>query len=170
MKKFIAIAVAVLLVALSALPVFAESLNSPIATKANYVIHTSDDIEGGKIVAQYETAVGEDGRQTILLQGIPEEGYDFGSWIIDGNYVPQGNLTDSVLKIVISSDITVKAVFNKSGAPTTAPVTPEKKIVDDGSKSPQTGSTDYVAYAVMFSSIVALIALAVVARRRSKKK
>ena len=49
MKKFIAIAVAVLLVALSALPVFAESLNSPIATKANYVIHTSDDIEGGKI-------------------------------------------------------------------------------------------------------------------------
>lgn len=167
MKKVMAIAIAVVLVALSALPVLA--VDSPQPTKANYIIITDDEIDGGKIVADYETEVGDDGKQTVIITGLPDEGYEFERWEIDGEYVPQGDLTDSKLELIISSDITVKAVFKKIGSVvTTAPS--QDKVVDNGSKSPQTGSGDHTPYVILFGSIAALLAVVAVAKRRSAKK
>ena len=53
MKKVLAITVAVLMLALSAIPAFAESIDSPKATTANYIIKFpgDDDIVGGHAVA-----------------------------------------------------------------------------------------------------------------------
>ena len=62
MKKVFAIAIAaVLLIAVSVLPAFA-SVDSPGATKANYVIHIIDN-DGGHAVKEYKTDVDEGGIQ-----------------------------------------------------------------------------------------------------------
>ena len=170
MKKVMAIAIAVVLVALSALPAFAATIESPSPTRAYYIIITDDEIDGGKVVADYETEVGEDGKQTGIITGIPDDGYEFERWEIDGDYVPLGDLTDSKLELIISSDIRVKAVFKKVGSVVTTTSPSQDKVVDNGSKSPQTGSGDHTPYVILFGSVVALLAVVAVAKRRSAKK
>lgn len=171
MKKVFAIAVAVLLIAVSALPVFAESVTSPKATTADYIINVPEDVDGGKVVFDFKTDVDEDGNQVVVIRGIPEDDYDFAGWTIDGDYVPHGSLTDSELELLISGDIKVVPSFVKKGE--TVPATQGgstpagDKVVDDGSKSPKTGSSDSVAYFVLFTSIAALLVTVAVAKRRS---
>ena len=101
MKKVFAIAIAaVLLIAVSVLPAFA-SVDSPGATKANYVIHIIDN-DGGHAVKEYKTDVDEGGKQTVVITGIPDEGYEFSKWEITGDYVPQGDLPQNPKSLRIS--------------------------------------------------------------------
>ena len=80
MKKVLSIAIAaVMLIAVSVLPAFADSVNSPGSSKANYVIHIID-YEGGHAVSEYKTDVDESGKQTVAITGIPDEGYEFTKW------------------------------------------------------------------------------------------
>lgn len=167
MKKVISIAVAVLLIALSVMPAFAESVTSPKATTANYVIYIDEDAEGGKVVYDFETSVGEDGKQTVVIHGVPNEGYEFSSWTIDGDYVPSGSLSDADLELVIAGDIKVHPVFVKAGEPATkAPDQP--KQTDDSSKSPKTGTDTAVPYVVVTLAVAALAAVVFTAKRRAK--
>lgn len=176
MKKVLTIAIAVLLIAVSVMPAFAANVDSPDATKANYVVHIIGDDEGGHVVKEYKTDVDEDGKQTVVITGIPDEGYEFTGWVIDGDFVPQGDLTDAELELIISSDIDVKPIFKKTSTDNTSDTTDtkvvptEKKVIDDGSKSPQTGSSDGTVVAILIVSVLALGAVLIVAKRRSTDK
>ena len=174
MKKVLSIAIAaVMLIAVSVLPAFADSINSPGSTKANYVIHIIGDDEGGHVVMDYKTDVDESGKQTVVITGIPDAGYEFTKWIIDGDFVPQGDLTDASLELIISSDITAQPVFTKiqSGTDaTTATKSDEPKNIDYGNKSPKTGSSDGAVVAILIVAVLALGAVVFVAKRRSTDK
>lgn len=169
--------IAVFLLAVSVMPAFAAGSDvvSPQPTKANYIIYIDEDTEGGRAVAEYETEVRDDGKQTVVIHGIPDDGYTFDHWEINGDYTPSGDLTEPDIRMEIGSDINVKPVFTKSGVPATTSAPDNKpadteKVVDNGSKSPQTGSSDAVAYAVIFVSAVALVAVITIAKRRSTDK
>ena len=170
MKKVLAISIAVLLIALSAIPVFADDVDSPKATKSNYIIHIPDDIEGGTATFEYVTDVGDDGTQTVIIKGIPDEGYDFSNWDITGDYTPIGGTDGNEIKLVISGDITAVPKFVKSGAPATTPVPTPSKAVDDSSKSPKTGSDDTAVWFILLGSAAVLVAVGTIAKRRSVNK
>ena len=168
MKKFFAIAIAVLLIAVSAFPAFASNVVSPVPTKANYIVETEEE-EGGHIDVDYKTGVDENGNQTVVITAVPKDGYEFKEWIINGQYTTNGSLTSAVLEMIISSDMKVKAVYAKKGeAPTEKPA--DNKVVDNGTKSPQTGSDDFAPYVVLFVSAAALAAVVIAAKRRSANK
>ena len=174
MKKIFAIAIAVVLIAVSALPVFAAPVISPSATTANYIINIPDDIEGGSATVDVITDVDEDGNEVIVIRGVPEDGYDFAGWEIDGEFIPHGDLTDIELELIISGDVKVVPKFVKKGesVPTSPTGTPGsgEKVVDGGSKSPQTGSGDFAVYIVLFASVAALLATVAVVKRRSTNR
>ena len=171
MKKIAAAALALLLIVFSALPVFAESIDSPDATKTNYIIHIPTDIDGGTASFEYVTDVGDDGTQTVIIRGVPDDGFDLTGWDIVGDYTPVTDLTQSEIKLIISGDIDVKPVFTKKGAPaTTSPVPSPTKVVDNGSKSPKTGSGDGIFWVLFLGSAAALAAVVTIAKRRSVNK
>ena len=175
MKKCIAIAIAVLLLAVSVLPAFAENIDSPHATKANYIVEVEEE-EGGHVDVDYKTGVDDDGNQTIVITAVPKDGYTFAGWIINGSYTTNGSLSDAVLELIISGDISVRATYSKnaegstspSETPTQAPT--ESRVVDDSTKSPQTGSADFAPYVVLVLSAAALIAVIATAKRRKADK
>ena len=165
MKKVISILAAVLLIALSVVPAFAESVDSPTAPRPNYIV-TIVDVEGGSATFEYVTEVDNDGKQTIKLVATTEDGYEFTGWTIN-DVVIEGQ---PVLEYVINSDVTVTPAFVKKGE--TKPTTPAKtddKVVDNGDKSPKTGE-DFAAYAILAVSAIALAAVVTVAKRRSAQK
>ena len=75
MKKALTVAIAVLLVALSVLPAFAESVQSPTAKPTKYVVTVDTSAGGGSADVKYEGEIGPDGTQKILLTASPEEGF-----------------------------------------------------------------------------------------------
>ena len=135
MKKALTVAIAVLLVALSVLPAFAESVQSPTAKPTKYVVTVDTSAGGGSADVKYEGEIGPDGMQKILLTASPEEGFVFLGWSIAVPSEPGGD-----------------------------------KSKDTGSKSPQTGSQDAVAYIILGVSALAVAAVVVSAKRRSAKK
>lgn len=167
MKKALSVVVAVLLIALSVMPAFAESVTSPKATTANYII-TIDDAEGGTVVYSYKTEVDENGRQTVEISAVPAEGYEFSKWIIDGVYLSSDELTKADLELIISTDVKLHPVFQKTGQSATG--VPGEKKQDDSSKSPKTGEAGTaVPYVVLSLAVIALGAVIVTAKRRSAK-
>lgn len=185
MKKVISILAAVLIISLSVIPAFAESVESPSPTKANYnvvVIPT----DGGTATYTYDTEVKDDGTQTVTIHAVPDEGYEFVRWDIEGATPRGGTPEDPDLTFLIGADITVTPHFVKSGEAETQPTkggdekgtTPEggkpspsgdKNYVDGGSKSPQTGSNDVVTFAVLSVVALALVSTVVIAKKSSKK-
>lgn len=166
MKKALAILVAVLVIALSAIPAFAaeNDYQSPKATVANYQITVTPGSEGGTYNFEYKTPVGDDGKQTVHFVAKPDDGYEFTGWTFDGNYTPLGNLTDAELDVIVSGDIKATPNFKKIGSSGTT----EKKDtkIDDSSKSPKTG-TNYVFAGI---ACVALIGLLFAAKKTLYKK
>ncbi len=180
MKKVIAILAAVLIVSLSIIPAFAEVVDSPKPTKANYNI-TVIPTEGGTASYTYDTEVREDGMQTVTIHAVPDEGYEFAGWDIQGATPRGGNPNDPDLTFNIGDDIKVTPKFVKKGVePATkggSEGTDGKKgspsdsssYVDKGSKSPQTGSNDVVAFVAISVVALAIVSAAVVAKKTSKK-
>ena len=166
MKRTLAILVAVLVIALSAIPAFAAENDflSPKATTANYQITIIPGPEGGEYNFEYKTPVGDDGKQTVHFHADPYDGYTFTGWTFDGDYTPLGNLTDTELDVVIGGDIKATPSFQKVGSDEKT----EKKDtkIDDSSKSPKTG-TNYVYVGI---ASVALIGLLFVAKKTLYKK
>ncbi len=122
MKRTLAILVAVLVIALSAIPAFAAENDyvSPKATVANYQITIIPGGGGGTYDFTYKTPVDDDGKQTVHFVAKPDDGYEFTGWTFDGNYTLLGNLTDTELDVIVSSDIKATPNFKKIGSLTTA--------------------------------------------------
>ena len=166
MKRTLAILVAVLVIALSAIPAFAAEVDykSPAPTIANYQITIIPGTEGGSYDFEYKTPVDDDGNQTVHFHAKPDEGFEFTGWTFEGNYTPLGNLTDTELDVIVSGDIKATPNFKKIGSSETT----EKKDtkIDDSSKSPKTG-TNYVYVGI---ACVALIGLLFAAKKSIYKK
>jgi hypothetical protein len=173
MKRVLTIMVAVLLIAVSVMPAFAESVDSPTPTKANYQI-TIVQAEGGTASYSFVTPVGEVGKQTVHFSAKVDDGYTFAGWTFEGNYSLLGNASDTELDVVVGSDLKVVPAYTKNGGDTkktddTSKTTDNSKkdtTVDTSSKSPKTGSSEFVYVAI---ASVALLGLVFVAKKSFKK-
>lgn len=188
MKKAFTILIAVLLIAVSAMPAFAESVNSPTPTKGNYNVNISVGEDIGTVTYDFVSGVDENGNQQIHLHIDLKDGEEFGGWVVDG-YV-DGDLSKPDTILTISKDAVI-SVKTKGEESTTVVPEPTKsgsddsgnkgdngskgssgssggKVVDSGSKSPQTGSNDVVTF-IAFSALALALASAVVVAKKTSK-
>ena len=169
MKKVLAILAAVIIIVVSVVPAFAESVDSPTPTKANYQI-TIIQTEGGTGSYEIKTAIDENGKQTVHFSAKPNEGYKFSNWEFACVYTALGAMTDSELDLVIESDIKATPHFTKigddNGGSKKSDTTDTK--VDTGTKSPKTGYSVYTFAAISVASL-AVVGLIILAKKRSSK-
>ncbi len=147
MKKFTAIALCVLMVAVMAVPALA--LLSPENPGADFTV-TIGTVSGNGNIKRTDNGDG-----TFTIEAVANEGHGFQKWDIVGDYdVISGSINSSKLTIKpLNGDVTVNVVFSgDSGAK------------PDGSKtSPETGVPTVM---VAFAAVVAL-GVAVVAGKRA---
>lgn len=193
MKKALTVLIAILLIAVSVMPAFADSVDSPIPTKGNYnvVINVGEDI--GNASYDFVSGVDEDGNQKIHLHIDMKDGVEFGGWVINGGYV-EGDLSKPDTVVTVSADAQISVKTKSTEEPTkgedeteeTKAVKPAdngssnggtsnggssksgSKVIDNGSKSPQTGSNDVVIFGVFSVLAIALASAVVVAKKASK--
>ena len=178
MKKTLAILVAMLIIAVSAIPAFAVDIQSPKPTTANYQITIIPGGGGGTYDFTYKTPVGEDGKQTVHFTAKPDDGYKFTGWTFDGDYTPLGNLTDAELDIVVTGDIKATPNFEKissgdssdkgtdKGTDKGSSANAKETKIDNSTKSPKTG----VNYVYVGIACVALVGLLFAAKKSLYKK
>ena len=99
MKRIFSVFVAVLLIALSAVPVFA----APSPTKSvDYKVYIHNT-KGG--TGTYTTKKDSDGKH-VTFKAHPKNGYEFVKWVIKGDYeIEDGDLTDDEFTLLVNSDI-----------------------------------------------------------------
>lgn len=166
MKKLLAVLATIMILALSVVPAFAESVDSPSPTKANYQITIIPGPGGGTYDFDYKTPVGDDGKQTVHFTAKPDDGYKFTGWTFDGDYTTTGSLTDTEIDIIISGDIKVTPAFTKIGEESKKSDTDTK--VDNSTKSPKTGYNANTIIAVSVASL-AVVGLVFLAKKRNVK-
>ena len=156
MKKVLAILAAVIIIVVSVVPAFAESVDSPTPTKANYQITIIPGDGGGEFNFEYKTPVNDDGTQTVHFSADPDDGYEFAGWTFEGDYTLLGDPSNPEIDVLAKGDIKAYPKFVKSGSKdTSTDKTPEK--VDTSSKSPKTGSADYVYAGIAFVALIGLL-------------
>ncbi len=166
MKKLFAIMIAVVMVVFAAVPAFAAEADviSPTATAPSLeykvtVIPTG----GGDGDYEFKSGIDENGQQWVEITPIPNPGYKFDHWDIEGPYTTDDELTVANMRLIITGDIVVTPYFVKDGEVETGTASPDKSPT-----SPQTGSKDFMAYAVVFLSIAACGAAMVMFVKTSK--
>lgn len=164
MKRIVSIMFAVMLVVLSAVPAFATE--SPTAATYKYTVEIIPT-GGGDGTYEFTTEIDENGEQVVHLTPLPNSGYTFDHWVIEGSYTTEGELTDGELDIVITSDIKATPYYTKDGSATVATGTVSK---DTGSTSPKTGANDFIPYAVMMLSVLACGAAVTMLVKTGKSK
>lgn len=206
MKKVLTILAMMLMLTFSVVPVFADEVKSPEATKASYVIEVGKPESGHGYRVDYEikSEIKEDGRQTVKFYVTTDDDTEFIDWIIEGDYDPDQNLDLSKPEIELEIFGPVKVVPNvktneptgdsNATQPTTAVVVSPSEgqpatsgsdkgktssgtqqggsgtaavTQDKGSKSPQTGSDNTIAYVVLLAS-AAVCCAAVIKYSKSK--
>ncbi len=170
MKKTLSILTAVLILALSSIPVFA--VPSPTASKEyKIIVHKN---KGGS--GTYTTKISKDGKHATITAH-PKKGYKFDHWTIKGKYkITSGSLNDKTFKILLQSDVEVTPHFVKIGKKSSTPKKPSsgKKTYSGtatpdsvpsrnySSTSPKTGdNTMHFAIAVSAVALIALSALGI---------
>ena len=154
MKKTLAILVAVLLIAFSVTPAFA--VESPKPTTANYQITIIPGDGGGDFNFDYKTPVDDDGNQTVHFSADPDDGYEFAGWTFEGDYTLLGDPSNPEIDVIARGDIKAYPKFVKIGSKDKGTdKTPEK--VDTSSKSPKTGSADYVYAGIALIALMGLL-------------
>ena len=157
MKKTFAILIAVLLIAVSVMPAFA--VDSPKPTTANYQIVIIPGDGGGDFNFDYKTPVDDNGNQTVHFSANPDDGYEFAGWTFEGDYTLLGDPSNPEIDVIAKGDIKAYPKFVKIGDKETGDKgtdkTPEK--VDTSSKSPKTGSADYVYAGIAFVALIGLL-------------
>lgn len=160
MKKTLSIIIAVVIAALSVMPVFA--VVSPTASKEySIVVHNN---EGGS--GTYTSKIDEDGKHATIVAH-PKNGYEFVKWIINGKYViEKGDLNSKKLRLLLKGNVVATPVFRKikTGSKTTG--TPV--VVNRSSTSPKTG--DNMPYFVVGISAAALIVISALGVKLAKSK
>lgn len=164
MKNKILIAVVVVLLAFSAVPVLAA--NSPTAAPVyNITVDKGSvnkggskgiKVDGGKI--SVSEGVVEAGK-TVTFKATPDKNRKFKKWVIKGSYtIVDGSLTSKTITILPNGDIDVNATFKKVlPAQDEEPTTKEKVPGDDSPTSPQTGAAaGALAFALLASGGIAV--------------
>lgn len=168
MKKVISILAVLLVLALSVMPVLAESVDSPHATTADYDITIIVPDGGGSGTYTYVTDVDDDGHQIVRFIATPDPGFEFTGWEFSGKFTTDGDVKQPTVELDIIGDISAIPHFEKIGE-TKAPEQPTvKPIVDNGDKSPQTGSDSLVLFSVLALCAVAGAVALTVAKKASK--
>lgn len=162
MKKLIAIAAVLLIIAVSIVPAFAANVDSPTATSANYQI-TIVPGPGGGGSYEFTSDVDDNGNQTVHVIAKPNEGYTFTGWTIEGDYTTNGKLTDKELDLTIHGDIKLIPNYSKNGENTSTDTK-----VDTGTKSPKTGYSASTIVALSVASL-AVVGLIILAKKRKVK-
>jgi hypothetical protein len=167
-KKKILMAIVVALLAFSAVPVMAA--NSPTAS-AVYNISIGGNtvgkkgssgikVSGGSISVSTGTVkIGEQ----VTLTATPDNGYQFGKWIISGDYtIVSGSLTEGTIVIIPNGDLSINAKFkDKNGTEITEEIT-TKGSTDPSVTSPKTGATT----GNLFVVLLAAGGIAVISRKK----
>ena len=157
MKKTFAILIAVLLIAVSVMPAFA--VDSPKPTTANYQITIIPGDGGGTFNFEYKTPVNDDGTQTVHFSADPDDGYKFAGWTFEGDYTLLGDPSNPEIDVIAKGDIKAYPKFVKAGdknkSDNGTDKTPDK--VDTSSKSPKTGSADYVYAGIALIALMGLL-------------
>ena len=154
MKKTFTILIAVLLIAFSVTPAFA--VDSPAPTTANYQITIIPGDGGGEFNFDYKTPVDDNGNQTVHFSADPDDGYEFAGWTFEGDYTLLGDPSNPEIDVIAKGDIKAYPKFVKIGSKDKGTdKTPEK--VDTSSKSPKTGSADYVYAGIAFVALIGLL-------------
>ncbi len=141
MKKFMAVLFAVVLIAISCVPAFAVA--SPIGTYEYHV--TVIPTGGGDGSYEFTSSIDENGQQKVHITPVPNQGYTFDYWVIEGSYTTDDKLTDSEMDLVITSDITVTPYFKKASTGNT----PGAVTTDKNPTAPKTGSSDLPVYTLI---------------------
>lgn len=174
MKKFLSVLLAMSLLFVFGVSAFAAS--SPSAD-TYYTVETNVAVVGsGK--ASATPSVLKAG-ETSVLTAVAAEGYVFDHWEIDGAYkISQGTVNDATLSIVIvpdaggktnlSADVVAVAHFKAVSSEVTTGEQVTAKP-DNSSSSPQTGVADSQALFVVAISVIGLMAVALIYKKRTEK-
>lgn len=169
MKKTLTILVAILLIALSVTPAFA--VESPKPTTGNYQITIIPGDGGGSYDFTYKTPVDDEGYQTVHFTAKPDDGYEFAGWTFDGDYKLLGDPSNPEIDVLVRGDIKAYPKFVKTGGGSKSGGTSESTVkdtkVDTSSKSPKTGSANFIYIGI---ASVALIGLLFVTKKCYYKK
>lgn len=171
MKKAFAVSVAILLVILAAVPVFAKTSKNPSPSKPkeyNVIVHNQN---GG--TGTYTAEVDEDGKHVTLVAH-PKNGYKFKGWKINGKYVLEvGKLTDEEITILLNSDVEATPIFEKitsGSSSTTSTTSPGSTIsINSSTTSPQTND-NALYFIIIIAAAFAVIAGAVGVKLAVSKK
>ena len=145
MKKFIALAVAVVMAASFSVVAFAKS--SPSGQTKHKVTVTSN--KGGSSSSNYKMTKNNDG--TITLTAVKGK-YDFLHWQISGRYeIVSGSLKSGKIVIRPLSDLKVKQIFDVKGN--------GGKPNDGSGKSPKTGENGVTALGLTLVLALAGVAI-----------
>lgn len=172
MKRVISILVALVLMCCAVASVSAEI--SPTASTADDQIIV-DAIPVPDIAGNATPDINNPGKvqvdsgEVVTLTATPKEGYKFSHWeFVYGEFdIIEGSTTTStvVIKPTGTGDVRAYAHFVEEGVDVTPPTTGVVSPPDDGSTSPTTGDTS-VVYISTATMLVALIAVAVVIKRK----
>ena len=170
MKKVLAILAAVIIIVVSVVPAFAESVDSPTPTKANYQITIIPGDGGGEFNFEYKTPVNDDGTQTVHFSANPDDGYEFAGWTFEGDYTLLGDPSNPEIDVLTKGDIKAYPKFVKIGDDNGGSKKSDTKDtkVDTGTKSPKTGYSVYTFAAISVASL-AVVGLIILAKKRSSK-
>ncbi len=160
MKKTLSILVAVIVICVSAVPVFAAP--SPTAGKEyNIIVHNNDGGSGS-----YTVDTDKDGKHATITAH-PKKGYKFVKWIITGKYkIEKGNLKSKKLSLLLNGDVEATPYFKKIGSKSTTGGTPVK--INTSPTSPKTG--DNTIYFIVGVSALGLIAISALGVKLAKSK
>lgn len=171
MKKLVSVICAIVMVVFATVPVFAanDQVVSPVATTApdatyKYIV-TVIPTEGGDGTYEFTTDIDENGEQGVHIVPVPNIGYTFDHWVIDGPYTTEDKLTNGEMDLVITGDITVTPYYTKDGQVQTGTVNQ-----DNSNTSPKTGASDVLPYVVIMLSVIACGAAVVMLVRTNKSK
>lgn len=164
MKKVFSVLVAVLILAVSAMPVFAAP--SPTASKEyKIVVHNN---KGGS--GTYTTKVDKDGKHATITAH-PKNGYKFEKWVIKGKYkIVNGDLTSKKLTLILKGDVEATPIFTKKGSKSSGSTTHISR--NTSPVSPKTGdNTLYFAIMISVGALLVLTALGVkISTAKASKK
>ncbi len=161
MKKILSVVIAVMMLVLTTVP--AMAVVSPEATY-KYVVEVIPT-EGGDGTYEFTTDIDEEGNQHVHIRPLPNPGYKFDHWVVDGPYTTDDKYTSEEMDLIITGDITVTPYYVKDGTVATGTVSK-----DDSPTSPQTGTNDVIPYAVMILSVLACGTAVLMLVKTSKSK
>lgn len=168
-KRIAAVLVALVLVAVSCITVFAADVDVPSPTGTRIIKVTvikTEGCEGGSYKFETDFFQGPNGGTIVDLTAEPEDGYTLTDWEIEGEYdLHKGTLKDPELAIEAYTDIVATPIFSKNTEEPTAAATEAPTVkTNDGKTSPQTGNNTYAVIA--FLAVLAASAGIIVVKRK----